>query len=408
MIRDRVQWLFVDLNSYFASVEQQINPKLRGRPVAVVPMLADTTSCIAASHEAKLLGIKTGTRVAEAKRLCPEITLIAGDHSKYIEYHEKIVRAVEKCLPITAVQSIDEMACKLMGKEQEIPNATQLGHQVKQSILKNAGDYLRCSVGLAPNRFLAKVASDFQKPDGLTVFRKSELREKLLTLKPRDLPGIGAQMEKRLMLLGVRDMTKLLSLTIEEMRQAWGGINGEYMFQWLRGEQTEDRQTNRRSIGHSHVLAPEMREKEKAFLVTQKLLHKSAARLRKENFWCSRLSLSISFSDRDENFQENISFLECRDDITLLEALRELWRTVPRFATPLKTGVVLEGLVSDENHTLSLFANPRREKLSEALDGINARFGKGTLNFASQQAISGAAPTRIAFTNIPDIETEIL
>ena len=98
-----LNWLFVDLNSYFASVEQQVRPELRGRPVGVVPMMADTTCCIAASYEAKAFGVRTGTIVADAKRMCPEIVLVEARHEIYIEYHHRVVEAVESCVPVTAV-----------------------------------------------------------------------------------------------------------------------------------------------------------------------------------------------------------------------------------------------------------------------------------------------------------------
>ena len=104
-----VNWLFVDLNSYFASVEQQDRPELRGKPVGVVPMMADTTCCIAASYEAKAHGVKTGTIVADAKRMCPNMVFVEGRHELYVDYHHRIVEAVESCVPVTAVMSIDEM-----------------------------------------------------------------------------------------------------------------------------------------------------------------------------------------------------------------------------------------------------------------------------------------------------------
>ena len=162
-----LNWLFVDLNSYFASVEQEVRPELRGRPVAVVPMMADTTCCIAASYEAKAFGVKTGTIVADAKRMCPGIVLVEGRHELYVEYHHRIVEAVESCLPVTAVLSIDEMACRLMGRERPLLAALELGRKVKARIRERVGPMLRSSVGLATNRYLAKVASDMEKPDGL-------------------------------------------------------------------------------------------------------------------------------------------------------------------------------------------------------------------------------------------------
>src|ERR1700677_232168 len=151
-----LNWLFVDLNSYFASVEQQVRPELRGRPVGVVPMMADTTVCIAASYEAKAFGVRTGTIVADAKRMCPEIVLVEGRHEIYTEYHHRVVEAVESCVPVTSVCSIDEMACRLIGRERPLLNAIDLGMRVKRTIRERVGECLRSSVGLATNRYLAK------------------------------------------------------------------------------------------------------------------------------------------------------------------------------------------------------------------------------------------------------------
>ena len=188
-----LNWLFVDLNSYFASVEQELRPELRGRPVGVVPMMADTTVCIAASYEAKAYGVKTGTIVADAKRMCPGLALVEARHEVYVDYHHRIVEAVESCLAVTAVLSIDEMACRLMGRERPLLAALELGRQVKKRILEEVGPMLRSSVGLATNRYLAKVASDMEKPDGLVALPLDILPGALRQLTLRDLPGIGSR-----------------------------------------------------------------------------------------------------------------------------------------------------------------------------------------------------------------------
>ena len=201
-----LNWLFVDLNSYFASVEQQVRPELRGRPVGVVPMMADTTVCIAASYEAKAFGVRTGTIVADAKRMCPEIVLVEGRHEIYTEYHHRVVEAVESCVPVTAVCSIDEMACRLIGRERPLLNAIDLGIRVKRTIREKVGECLRSSVGIATNRYLAKVASDMEKPDGLVALPLDILPEALHQLTLSDLPGIGARTEKRLNEKGIRTM----------------------------------------------------------------------------------------------------------------------------------------------------------------------------------------------------------
>ncbi len=175
-------YLVLDLNSYFASVEQQLNPKLRGKPVAVVPTMADTTSCIAASYEAKAFGIKTGTLVREAKQLCRDLILVVGDHTNYIEFHHKILAAIDLCVPIEEVMSIDEVACRLIGREVQEENSIKIAHKLKKTISENVGPYLKSSIGIAPNKFLAKIASDMQKPDGLVVIKQNELPQRLHSL----------------------------------------------------------------------------------------------------------------------------------------------------------------------------------------------------------------------------------
>ncbi|MGB7984833.1 MAG: DNA polymerase, partial [Terracidiphilus sp.] len=253
-----LNWLFVDMNSYFASVEQDARPELRGCPVAVVPMMADTTCCIAASYEAKAHGVKTGTLVGEAKRMCPGIKLVEARHQLYIEYHHRIVEAVESCLPVTAVLSIDEMACRLLGRERPLLQAMALGRQVKARIRERVGPMIRSSVGLATNRYLAKVASDMEKPDGLVALPLDILPEALRQLELRDLPGIGAQMEKRLNDKGIRTMDDLLARNCEQAGELWGSVWGERLWHWLRGEDFDMSETEHlKSLSHQHVLAPE-------------------------------------------------------------------------------------------------------------------------------------------------------
>jgi DNA polymerase-4 len=139
----RLQWLFLDLNSYFASVEQELRPELRDRPLAVVPLVADTTCCIAASYEAKRYGVRTGTQVGEAKRLCPAIVLVEARHELYVDYHHRVVEAVESCLPVTSVMSIDEMACRLLGREQPLLAALELASVRYGKARRPGGPYSR-------------------------------------------------------------------------------------------------------------------------------------------------------------------------------------------------------------------------------------------------------------------------
>jgi len=396
-----VSWLFLDVNSYFASVEQQLQPALRGKPVAVVPLLAETTFCIAASYEAKAFGVKTGTRVDEAKRLCPGLVLVKARHDAYVDYHHRIVEAVESCVPVHAVVSIDEMVCKLTGTQREVEKARALALLIKQTIKHRVGEMLRCSIGLAPNRFLAKVASDMQKPDGLVVIEPKDVPDVLFSLQPRDFPGIGPRMEKRLREHGIVTARQLLECSAMTMRTIWGGVVGERFYHLLRGEDLEGLDTQRRTVGHSHVLTPKERTQEGAFGVAQKLVHKAAVRLRRMHYWCSSLAVFVKFLNRSK-WESHVNFVECCDTLTLLEALQKVWKDIPRDGAPLAVGVTLYHLVPDQLHNVALFDEDRRTELAKAMDRLNAKYGKTAVHFGGM--IGGAAPTRIAFKNIPEME----
>jgi len=424
---DRFGFLHVDLNSFFASVEQQLHPEYRDRPLAVVPTLADTTSCIAASYEAKALGIKTGTQVGEAKRICPEIVLIAGNHSQYAEFSHRIAQAVERCCPVAHTPSIDEMVCQLMGREQEPPRARQIALAIKQAIRDDVGETLRCSIGMAPNRYLAKIASDMQKPDGLIGLLPSQLPRAITHLALRDLPGVGARTEVRLNAKGITTMQQLLALDRRGMHALWDSVWGDRLYHWLRGGDTGDDGAPapvevQKSLGHSHVLGPEFRSEEGAWAVAHKLLHKAAMRLRMERFYTTSLAVAIRYQLTREQAEQmkakkhfsgikqagwgmEARFPDCQDTLSLLEALQRVWKQRPQgpqFARPFFVGITLRNLIPESEHQESLFAGQdRRGELSATMDKLNLKYGHSTLHFAGMLAARETAPTRIAFTQIP-------
>ncbi len=447
----RLRWLFLDLNSYFASVEQQERPELRGRPIAVVPVLADTTACIAASYEAKAFGVKTGVQVGEAKRMCPELVLVEARHEEYVAYHHRIIEAVERCIPVTAVLSIDEMACSLMGREQPLMAALALAARVKQAVREHAGSTLRCSIGLAPNRYLAKIASDMEKPDGLVALTPDILHAALSGLTLRDLPGVGARMEQRLLTAGIRTMPQLLALDRERIHEVWGSTGGEKLWHWLRGEDFNDPTLeHQKSISQSHVLPPELRSEQGAYAVLHKLLHKAAMRLRAARLWTTHVTITIKYvvpkatatkrhlsGIPQSVWAQGCAVIECQDNQTLVEVLQKLWARRPGAAAgpslpssteaseargradrpasaqpappgiPFYVGIWLGELVPDHLHTLSLFGEleteKKRTRLASTMDAVNQKYGTSMLAPASMLLAKAAAPTRIAFTNIPDL-----
>ena len=396
-------YLLVDMNSYFASVEQQNRPELRGRPVGVVSMLVETTCCIAASYEAKACGVKTGTLVRDARRLCPGIELVEARTTLYVATHQKIVAAVDSCLPVTQVLSIDEMVCELRGPDKATDAAFNICRDIKTAIRQRVGSNLKCSIGLGPNRLLAKLAADMQKPDGLTTIRREELPERLFSLKLTDFSGIGRRMEARLHKRGITTVEQLCRLSKSEMSRIWGSeLIGRSWWQRLRGEDVPEPRTHRSSVGHSHVLPPAWRNAAMARSVVIRLLHKAAARLRRIGYWTGSLTLSVSYLGRD-GWHERVKVAPCQDTLTLIRELGPLWDRRPR-GKLLKVGVVLGDLVPQYEIAPSLFEDDRKlTSLAHIMDQLNGKFGDRAVFFGGMHGAEGAAPARIAFNHIPDI-----
>ncbi len=411
--------LFVDFNSYFASVEQQDDASLRGRPVAVAPVMAETTCCIAASYEAKAFGIKTGTPVWEARERCPEIVVLEGRPARYIEAHHQLMAAIQDCIPHGKAESIDEVPCWLIGRERERAHAETIAGNIKRTLLDRGFDAIRCSIGIAPNKFLAKTASDMKKPDGLTVIEQSDLPHKLHELELRDFCGIGPSMERRLQRANIRTAEQLCAASREHLRAAWGSIEGERYWMQLRGFELPERTSERASIGHSHVLGPELRNYEGARSVLFKLLAKAAMRLRSEEFLAGGLAIRMRFVGMDKRFERDLAFAPIDDTPTFLKLLgRELealeralanGRWKPKRYPPLSVSVTLVRLERSGSLSGELMTERRRSRdMSVVLDKINKRYGNNALYFGAMQSAltQQAAPMRIAFGQIPQTALE--
>jgi DNA polymerase IV len=329
---------------------------------------------------------------------------VQANHGLYTEYHERILKAVDTCLPVEKVCSIDEMACKLMGTERQVPVAREPALKVKRALREQVGECLTCSIGIAPNVFLGKVGSDLQKPDGLVVITKDDLPGILLGLELQDIYGIGPRMEQRLHRAGIVNVEQLWKATPFQLRRVWGGINGVLFHQMLHGVDIQPPSSRfSKSIGHQHVLEPELRTRNGARNFAQHLLTKAAERLRRGDYYCSRLGVHLSWVGDLGGWWDEISFQETRETGFLLGRLEQLWLRVPGYK-PLSVGIVLLDLVPAGQHQPDLFAadNRRRQKLSPLVDRINDRYGRCTIGFGllppEVQAFKGHA----AFQRVPE------
>ncbi|MFA5081673.1 MAG: hypothetical protein WC474_03890 [Hydrogenophilaceae bacterium] len=394
--------LLLDFNSYFASVEQQLRPELRGRPLGILPVLAETTCCIAASYQAKRHGVKTGTSVAEARQLCPDIVFVQARPAVYVEMHHRLMAIVDSVIAVGEVLSIDEVACDLTGSWQREEVIRTLSLQVKAKIRDQVGECMTCSIGIGPNRFLAKTASNMQKPDGLTVIHDADLPGILYSLKLEDLNGIGRHMLERLNRYGIYSVEALCAASREQLRRVWGGIEGERYFDRLRGIEVARTPSRRGSIGHSHVLPPHLRYGNGAWSVLSKLTQKAALRLRAEGYLASRMSIRVSWRHHD-TWEGSARFTPMSDTLGFLRILAGLWAERPPHGEPVKVGVVLSGLAPAEQETLPLFDDGTRSPgLDRAFDKVRRKFGNDALYFGGAFLAAHEAPMRIAFNHIPD------
>ncbi len=390
-----LRFLFLDLNAYFASVEQDVRSELFGKPVGVVPVLSESSVLISASYEAKKYGIGTGTRVSEAIAKCPKISLVAARPPIYVHYHKRILEVLEDVLPIHKVCSIDEMSFMLLGDEMNPQYATIIGNQMKKILAEKIGPAIKCNIGIAPNTFLAKIASNMNKPDGLTIMHWNKLYEMLLPLKLTDYTGINKRMEQRLIRSGIYSSKHLLQATALELRTAFGSIIGERWWHLLRGYEVSIPPTKRTTLGHSHVLPPEFRTENGSKEVLIRLIQKASARLRYENFWCRGMMVYVK--GKGLSWKQKVSMNPTQDTSHFIDIFLDMWRGA-EFKNPVLVGVTFFNLFKPEQVTLNLFENNTNTiELSHAVDSMNKKYGKNRVFLASMQRSRDTAQEKIAF-----------
>ena len=406
-LNNGLNWLLLDLNSFFASCEQQRDPNLRGRPVGVVPVLnVETTCLLAASREAKQFGLKTGTSVRDAKRICRDIVLIKAGHAKYVDYHHKVLAAVEQHIPIDQVLSIDEVACRLTGSQCDLGNALALARAIKKTIAEQVGEYLTCSIGLAPSRLVAKIASDMQKPDGLVALLPDDLPHALYHLPLQAIPGVGHNMLRRLHEAKIKSIKELCEADSRYIRRIWGGVSGVRCWSQLHGQDVPPLPTQKSVLGHQHVLEPAFRNHKGAYDVLHYLLVKVTERLRTMRYTCTHLSVNVKLTHHMGGWNSTAGFHATSDTLFLLTQLKRVWDEYEDTCMPLRVGVMLHGLSPIEDTKTDLFAADRPSQLFSAIDKVNMLFGRHTVTFGLNNYLKDKIGTdKIAFARVPEMFT---
>ncbi|MFK7788942.1 MAG: hypothetical protein AB8C95_05525 [Phycisphaeraceae bacterium] len=398
-----LDWLFLDMDNYFASAEQQARPELRGKPVGILPVMSEGSCCIAASYHAKRRGVKTGTRVYDARRICPEIQFVAARPDYYVKVHKQILAAVDTVVPIDKVWSIDEMAVKLLGQERQPDAAAQIGRRVKAAVTRAVGECLTCSVGLAPTRLLAKVACELGKPNGLEALPLESLPNKIEQLQLTDLPGISVGIRSRLHRKGVCTIRELWNMSAQQAQEAWGSIEGRRYWMALHGQEPALPAEVRRMFTHANVLAPELRTERGAHSVMTRLLHKAAARLRCHGYVAHTLWASLKYED-DRRWSDAIDLPACQDTVTVIEHFERLWKRKHTTGKPIKVSIGVGQLEPYDSATGRLFDNvDHRRGLGQVIDRVNQKFGNHSVYLGGMHDIAKQdMQDKIAFGRVPD------
>ncbi|MFK7760532.1 MAG: DNA-directed DNA polymerase [Candidatus Midichloriaceae bacterium] len=405
-----LNWLYLDINSYFATVEQHYNPSYRNKPLIVVPLDSNTTCAIAASIEAKKLGVKTGTNVCEAKRMVPDLICVKSNHDKYRGYHHRILKEIDKHIYVDDILSIDECAGRLTGKFQLKQNAVELAYKIKKGITNNIGDNIKCSVGIAPNRFLAKIATEIEKVDGLVVLEGSDLPKKLYSLNLRSLTGIGASTYTRLISKGINSVECLCNKDVSTLKKAFGNIVGEKYYYLLRGCNMPEEKKDTQSIGNSQILPPEMRNPNNAYDAARRLLLTATSRLREKEFYANGINLELSLANKGslKNYQRINSLC---DDFSLGDKMKFMWDSLINNQINLsikKISISFINLTKQKDDQLVLFNNDidcnlreknKLEQISKLMDKINKKEGKNIVSLGVARNRDEQAEA-IAFSSI--------
>lgn len=388
--------LYIDMNSFFASVEQQEDPSLRGRPVGITAIAAESGAVVAASYEAKAFGVKVGTRVYDAKRMCPGIVFRQSRHRLYVRVNQKIAAVLDEMGELERIRSIDEFQVALGGTTGELEGAMDLARRMKTAIRERVGSELRCSVGIGPNQLLAKIAGKLQKPDGLQWLSPANMPDRLSHLQLDDLPGISRGIKTKLNKAMIWDIPSLYALDPRHARLIWHSVEGERFVRALQGEDIPLGKTQRNGYGNSKVLAPKYRRPDQARLVGRWLTEKATERMRRDDFCAQRFTLHIRIMPKG-GWAKSQSVNASQDTQIMLNIFENLWRkmmvTQPCLigSVSVQLGDVLS--LSQRSGELFLPLEPavqnRSEKLSAVVDRINHRYKSRVITFGRQQGHPG-------------------
>jgi DNA polymerase-4 len=433
--------MHIDLNSCFAIIEQQANRLLRGRPVGVAAYDTPRGFVLAASYEAKRLGVKLGVNVEQARAMCPGIVIMTPDPAKYREAHRRFKELMLEYTSDVAPKSIDEFVLDLNGSPAIRAGLTmeEIGLEIKRGVREQLGEWVTVNIGIGPNRFLAKYAAGFNKPDGMTRIDFTNLEKMYEGMDLVDLPGINFRYRRRLSMYGVNSPLDFLRADRRLLEKVvFRSIVGYYWYLRLRGWEIDKAETQRRSIGHQYALPNKTNDKAELARLLMKLCEKVGRRVRKASLSAGGIHVYFALAGTQEladdptkprgygpgldngfiggdppatgrswHHGEKTGFRLYSTTDVYRAALHLLDMAVlPRPVTGMS--ITVYDLAPADPEQLSLLDSERvfaaRRRLSDALDDVNDRYGEFIVTPAAMMDMQGEIIDRIAFGSVRDLD----
>jgi DNA polymerase-4 len=420
--------MHIDLNSCFAIIEQQANRLLRNRPVGVAAYDTPRGFVLAASYEAKRKGVKLGVNVGEAREMCPGIIIMTPDPSKYREAHRRFKELLSVYTSDVTPKSIDEFVLDLGGSPKLRAGMTMedIGLDIKLKVREHLGEWVTVNVGIGSNRFLAKYAAGFGKPDGMTTIDHHNLEEKYDGMDLVDLPGINIRYRRRLQMYGI--MTPLDFLHAERRvleKVVFKSIVGYYWYLRLRGYEIDKNETKRGTIGHQYALPHKTWDRDELSRLLMKLCEKVGRRLRKDGLTAGGIHLYLDFvrnydgpkgngfiggdnlaSHKAWHHGEKVGYRLYSTQSVYLAA-KNLLKKAEIYNKVRGMSITVFDLAPADPEQLSLLEGERsfaaERHLSDAIDEINNRYGEFVITPAAMMDMNGEILDRIAFGAVRDL-----
>ena len=400
--------MHVDLNSCYAMIEQQANPLIRHKPVAIAAYDTPRGAVIAASYEAKRLGIKLGVNVREARMLYRDVIVMMPDPEKYFDAHRRFKKVLLNYTDSVVPKSIDEFVIDFSGSMavQRGKRLEDIGYEIKAAVKEALGEYVTINVGIGPNRFLAKVAAGLHKPDGLDVIAGENIRDVYAKLDLIDLPGINTRYQARLNIAGIHTPLQFLDAQESFLHKiVFKSIEGTKWYLRLRGHEADGVKFGIKSYGQQYALGDKTMDREKLSKLLMKLCHKTGRRMRKGGYVASGVHLWLSFKDRTYWHKGKDTKAEVYSTQEIYLYAQRLLNQAPIPAPVTNMGVTVYGLKPAEPQQLGLFEGTKLDakSIARAEDIVNNKFGEFTLVPAAMANMQDIILKRVPFGSVRDL-----